>query len=76
MLSKTLVIVRKARKNFVFDGGLNSVGAVYRLCQSGPAGYPRSGTRLIGTVPVVHRVPSALDFLPENRPGRNPSLGG
>jgi hypothetical protein len=43
---------------------------------SGPAGYPQSGTRLIGTgLDGLLSVQPSI-FIPENRPGRNPSLGG
>jgi len=39
-------------------------------------GYPQPRFRLIGTALAVHPVPSSLDFLPENRPGRNCVFGG
>jgi len=57
------------------EGGLNEVGGVYEPCQFGAAHSPHSGTRLIGTALVGHPDPSALDFRPENRSWRNPSLG-
>jgi hypothetical protein len=43
---------------------------------SGPVGYPQSGTRLIrtGLDGLLSVQPSI--FIPENRPGRNPSIGG
>ena len=43
---------------------------------SGPSGFPQSGTSLIGTglVGLLSNQPSI--FIPENRPGLNPSLGG
>jgi len=41
---------------------------------AGPAGCLQSGTRLIGTAPVG-LLPKRLSiFIPENRPGRNPSI--
>ena len=47
----------------------------HRPFLSGPAGYPQSGTRLIGTDPVGLLPNRHSIFIPENRPGRNPSIG-
>jgi len=48
----------------------------FQPCFSGPAGFPQSGTRLIvtGLDGLLSVQPSI--FILENRPGRNPSLGG
>ena len=57
-------------------GGHSKPVNLLRPFLAGPAGSPRSGTRLIGTGPKGHPVPAGPRFsIPENRPGRNPSLG-
>jgi hypothetical protein len=42
---------------------------------AGPAGFPRENCSLIGTGLTGHPALGALDFLPENRPGLQCSLG-
>ncbi len=58
-----------------FDSGraLNNPGGLHFPCQSGPAGYPQPGSRLIGTALVVHSPDYPLDR--ERGPGpQYPSL--